>query len=294
MKTFKFILLAVFASFLFSCQCKTTEAAKSDCPRTEKKIGLQLYSVRDTIAKDFKGTIKALAAMGFKDVEAAGYKDGKFYGLTPEAFKAQLDSVGLNLLSSHAGSNLLADTISKTNWDEIWKWWDTCIAAHKAAGAKYLVLPWMPVPKTLADLKIYADYFNKIGEKCNKAGLIFGYHNHNHEFQKVGGEKGEVMYDYLLKNTDPNKVFFEMDVYWAVMGQASPVAYFNAYPGRFKILHIKDDKELGQSGMVGFDAIYRNIGTAGAVYSIIEVERYSLPPLESVKQSLEYLQTAPF
>jgi len=293
MKTFKFILLAAFASFLFSCQVKTTEAAKSDCPKTEKKIGLQLYSVRDTIFKDFPGTIKALAAMGFTDVEAANYKDtlsGLFYGLTPEEFAAQLKAVGLNPLSSHVG-HLLGDDPSKANWDEVWKWWDTCIAAHKAAGFKYLVFPWMPVPKTLADLKIYCDYLNKIGEKCNQAGITFGYHNHSHEFQKI---EGETMYDFMLKNTDPSKVFFEMDVYWTVMGQNSPVAYFNKYPGRFKMLHIKDQKELGQSGMVGFDAIYKNINTAGAIYSIIEIEEYNYPMFEGLKMSLDYLQTAPF
>jgi len=149
----------------------------------------------------------------------------------------------------------------------------------------------LPVPKTLADLKVYCDYYNQIGEKCNQAGIIFGYHNHAHEFQEI---EGEIMYDYMLKNTDPEKVFFQMDVYWTVMGQKSPVEYFKNYPGRFKQLHLKDAKELGQSGMVGFDAIYRNIETAGAVYSIIEVEKYNFEPLESVKMSLEYLETAPF
>jgi len=174
MKTFKFIVLAVSLSFFFSCQCKTKE---SDCPSTEKKIGLQLYSVRDTINKDFKGTIAALAEMGFKDVEAAGYINGKFYGLTPEEFKAELEAVGLSALSSHTTIQL-AEDVSKTNWEEVWKWWDTCIAAHKAAGMKYIVAPWMAVPKTLADLKVYCDYYNQIGAKCKEAGLSFGYHKY--------------------------------------------------------------------------------------------------------------------
>ncbi|MCL2650500.1 MAG: sugar phosphate isomerase/epimerase [Candidatus Azobacteroides sp.] len=287
MKSFKFIILTVCLSFLFSYQ---TKAQGLSCPKTEKKIGLQMYSVRDSLKKDFKGTIAALSAMGFKDLEAANYKDGKFYGLTPEDFKAELEAVGLNALSSHAGIPLAAD-VSKTDWNEIWKWWDTCIAAHKAAGIKYLVVPWLALPKTLADLKAYCDYYNQVGEKCNQAGISFGYHNHAQEFQKV---EGEIMYDFMLKNTDPEKVFFEMDVYWTVMGQKSPVNYFKTYPGRFKALHIKDEKELGESGMVGFDAIYRNIETAGTIYSIIEVERYDYPPLESVKMSLEYLETAPF
>ncbi len=265
-------------------------AQRTDCPKTEKKIALQMYSVRDDINKDFKGTITALSKLGFKDLEAAGYNDGKFYGLSPSEFKKELGALGLNAISSHTGYGL-AEDVSKTNWEEVWKWWDTCIAAHKAAGIKYIVAPWLSVPNTLADLKAYCDYYNQIGEKCNAAGIRFGYHNHAHEFKQV---EGEVMYDFMLKNTDPKKVFFQMDVYWTVMGQKSPVEYFKNYPGRFILLHIKDHKELGQSGMVGFDAIYKNAAVAGAIYSIIEVEKYNYTPLESVKKSLDYLESAPF
>ena len=125
------------------------------------------------------------------------------------------------------------------------KWWDECIAAHKAAGMKYIVAPWMSVPKTLKDLKTYCKYYNEIGKRCKAAGLSFGYHNHAHEFQKV---EGKVMYDYMLENTDPDLVFFEMDVYWTVRGQKAPVDYFKKYPKRFRLLHIKDEKELGDSG----------------------------------------------
>ena len=91
--------------------------------------------------------------------------------------------------------------------------------------------------------------------------MLYGYHNHAHEFEKVEGK--EVMYNYMLENTNPDYVFFQMDVYWVVRGQNSPVDYFKKYPGRFKILHIKDDRELGQSGMVGFDAIFKDAATAG-------------------------------
>ena len=286
MKTFKFIVTAALLFSLFSCQCKTNKC----CLITEKKIALQMYSVRDAIKEDFKGTIAALAEMGFTLVEAAGYGDGKFYGLTPEEFKAELEAVGLTAISSHT-ARPLAEDVNKTVWEEVWQWWDTCIATHKAAGINYLVAPWMPYPKTLVDLKAYCDYYNQIGEKCNQAGISFGYHNHEWEFKQV---EGEIIYDFMLKNTDPEKVFFQMDVYWTVMGQKSPVEYFKNYPGRFELLHIKDQKELGQSGMVGFDAIYKNIETAGAIYSIIEVEKYTCEPLESVKNSLIYLQTAPF
>jgi len=274
----KKIILPIFILCALSV---CTQAAKP-----KKNIYIQLYSVRDDIRTDYKNTLTKTAEAGYKGVEAANYNDGKFYDLTPEDFKKSIESVGMEVLSSHTGKTL-NEVIATTNWDEIWKWWDTAIKAHKAAGMKYIVLPYMSAPKTLADLKAYCDYFNQIGEKCNAAGLRFGYHNHSQEFNKI---EGETMYDFMLKNTDPTKVFFEMDVYWAVRGGQSPVDYFNKYPGRFELLHIKDNKELGQSGMVGFDAIFKNADVSGVKYLVVEVEQYNFTPLESIKKSFDYLQ----
>lgn len=251
----------------------------------KKAIYLQLYSLRDDIKTDFGGTLDKVAAMGYTGIEAAGYKDGKFYGLAPEVFRAEIEKRGLKVLSSHTGESLPED-VSKANWDNIWTWWDNAIAAHKAAGMSYMVAPWMPTVKTLSDLKVYCDYYNRIGEKCNSAGIRFGYHNHSFEFTKI---EDEIMFDYLLKNTNASNVFFQMDVYWVIRGGYSPVDYFKKYPGRFEILHIKDNKELGESGMVGFDAIFRNSKVAGAKYYVVEVERYNFSPIESVKKSLLYL-----
>lgn len=282
--SFILILLCLFSANTFS-QKRNTSMKKG-----KKAVYLQLYSVRDDIKKDFKATIAAVAKAGYTGIEAAGYKDGKFYGLTPAEFKKEINAVGMEVLSSHAGQSL-AENIQDTDWDAVWKWWDTAIAAHKAAGMKYIVKPSMPTPKTLADLKVYCDYYNKVGEKCNAAGLKFGYHNHAFEFKKI---EGEVMYDFMLKNTDPTKVFFQMDVYWTVMGEKGPVNYFNEYPGRFEVLHIKDDKELGQSGMVGFDAIFKNTNKAGTKYMVVEVERYNYEPLKSVKLSYDYLKKNPY
>ena len=198
----------------------------------------------------------------------------------------------MEVLSSHVGRTLSDEELASGNCEESLKWWDQTIAAHKAAGMKYIVMPWMDVPKTLKDMQTYCDYFNEIGRRCQAAGMKFGYHNHAHEFQKI--EDKEVMYDYMLQHTDPSLVFFEMDVYWVVRGQAAPVEYFKKYPGRFRLLHIKDEMEIGQSGMVGFDAIFRNAQTAGVEGIVVEVERYSMPVIESVEQSLDYLLEAPF
>lgn len=274
-----FLVFALFLSILVMAGGKTKN----------KEIYLQLYSVRDDIKKDFKGTISSVAKTGYTGVEAAGYADGKFYGLSPEEFKKEIESTGMKVLSSHLNKRL-NDNISATDWNEIWEWWNVAIDAHKRAGMKYVIVPSMPRLKTLADLKVYCDYYNRIGEKCNQAGMRFGYHNHDFEFVKI---ENELMYDFMLKNTDPEKVFFQMDVYWVVRGGYSPVDYFHSYPGRFEVLHIKDNKELGQSGMVGFDAIFNNIEKAGVKNLVVEVEKYNYKPLESVKMSLDYLQKHP-
>ena len=267
------------------CACQSPgTSSKSE----KKEIGIQLYSVRDDIGKDFPGTIQALGEAGYNMIEAANYNDGKFYDLSPEAFKAAIEAAGMSVLSSHTGKALESTDPEAIAWDELDAWWDQAIAAHKTAGMQYIVTPWMPAPETLDGLKLYCDYYNRIGERCKAQGLKFGYHNHAFEFNKI---EGQVMYDYMLENTDPELVFFQMDVYWVVRGGQSPVDYFEKYPGRFELLHIKDNKELGQSGMVGFDAIFNHIEQSGAKHLIVEVERYNFPPLESVKLSLEYLKS---
>lgn len=285
------LCMGLFAS------CASKAAGSDDASQqqpTKKEVCLQLYSVRDIIAQDVDlgELLQQIAQMGYTSVEAANYADGKFYGKTPQEFKQLVEAAGMKVLSSHVSRALTPKELASGNLTEALKWWDTCIADHKAAGMKYVVTPWMEVPKTLKDLQTYCDYYNEIGKRCKAASMEYGYHNHNHEFQKV--EDKAVMYDYMLAHTNPEYVFFQMDVYWVVRGQCSPVDYFNQYPGRFKMLHIKDHREIGQSGMVGFDAIFRNAKTAGVQDIVAEIEQYSCPVLESIKQSLDYLLEAPF
>jgi sugar phosphate isomerase/epimerase len=241
----------------------------------KKEIGVQLYSVRDAIRDEgFDTVIKELAGMGYTYVEAAGYNDqeGTLYGLKPEDYKAKLEAVGLKSMSTHIGHALSAEELKSGDFTESMKWWDKAIADHKAAGCQYIVTPSFPVPDNLKDLKTYCDYFNAVGKKCAENGISYGYHNHSHEFNKV---EDQVVYTFMVENTDPQYVFFEMDVYWAVMGHAYPVELFRKYPGRFKMLHIKDHFELGESGMVGFDAIFNNAETAGMKHYIVELEAFT-------------------
>lgn len=264
----------------------------------KKDIGIQLYSVRSLIGVfgksqgDYKPVLKQLADMGYTSVEAASYKDGMLYGQTPEQFRKDVEDAGMRVISTHCTLNLSDEELASGDFSKALAWWDECIAAHKAAGAEYIVVPSMRKISTLKDLQTYCRYFNEVGARCAAAGMKFGYHNHSREFEKI---EDKVMLDYMLENTDPDKVLFEMDVYWTVMGKASPVDYFKKYPGRFRLLHIKDRREIGQSGMVGFDVIFANAREAGVENIIVEIEGSSYNDIvRSVRECADYLLEAPF
>ena len=289
--TFSVLAIGVLSLCMVSCESKPAAPVK-------KNIAFQMYSVRELIgdpgkyAENHETTLKALADMGYTAVEAACYGDGKLYGVEPEQFKADIEAAGMEVLSSHVGHNLNDEELASGEFPEALKWWEQCIDCHKRAGMKYIVNPGVNYPRTLAEADVICNYLNEVGEMVNAAGMQFGYHNHSHEFGRV---EDKVWYDYMVEHTDADKVFFEMDVYWAVRGQVSPVAYFNKYPGRFKLLHIKDDKELGQSGMVGFDAIFNNFATSGTKYPVVELEGCNAPTiLEGMKASIDYLLNADF
>jgi sugar phosphate isomerase/epimerase len=261
----------------------------SSCKKEVKPIGLQMYSVRQDLEKNLEGTIDSLGIIGYKYAEAFGYKDGKIFGKTVTEFKDLLLKSGITMISSHVGQPVP----DSANWSKTMAWWDTCIAAHKAAGVTYLVQPFMDSIgyTSLAGLKRYCDYFNAVGEKCNAAGLKFGYHNHDKEFTTV---EGQVLYDFMLKNTDPSKVFFEMDLWWAFVGKANIVDYFTKNPGRFILLHVKDEYEVGGSGKIDWKALLENAPAAGTKFYIVEQEEYKTSALVGMKQSLDFLQKAEY
>jgi sugar phosphate isomerase/epimerase len=259
-------------------------------PAKGKNIGLQLYSVRDSIKKNVPGAIKKVGAMGYKFVEPAGYADGKFYGMTPADFKALCKANKMTILSSHTGQ----PAPDAAGMAKAMAWWDVCIDAHVAAGAKYIVQPSMggDAYKSLEALKRYCDYFNAVGEKCNSKGIRFGYHNHDKELSTK--LDGQTMYDFMLTNTDPKKVMFEMDLYWVVTGGANPVDYFKKYPGRFELWHIKDKKEIGESGLMDFASIWANSAISGMKYGVVEVEQYNFDQFTSCQKSLDFLNAAEY
>ncbi|MBQ4389192.1 MAG: sugar phosphate isomerase/epimerase [Bacteroidales bacterium] len=284
-RSFLYLSLALMA-FLPSCSSGETAPVKKD-------MCVQMYSARSILNRDnYADILKEMADMGYTAVETASYDNGLIYGDEPEVFRQKVEAAGMKVLSAHVSRGLSEEELENGDLTAALAWWDKCIADHVKAGMQYLVTPWMGLQKNLHDLQVYCDYLNEVGRRCQAAGLKYGYHNHAYEFENV---EGQVMYDYLLEHTDPALVFFQMDVYWAVIGKASPVDYFKRYPGRFKMLHIKDEWEVGQSGMVGFDAIFKNADVAGLENFVVEIERYSYEDIrQSFRESAEYLLEAPF
>jgi len=264
----------------------------SACKKTvvpEKNIGLQLYSLRDSMDVNPVKTIEEVGKIGYKTVELAGYGDGKFYGMTPAEIKDVVEKNGMTIISSHCGMPVP----DSTRWDTVMAWWDQCIDAHAQAGVKYMVQPSMDSVgyQTLAGLQRYCDYFNAVGEKCLAKGIRFGYHNHSEEFKEV---EGQVIYDYMLQNTDSSKVFFQMDLYWIKEGGGDAIEYFTNYPDRFVSFHVKDEKELGASGKMDFESLFNNAEMAGMKYYIVEQEEYTTTPMEGVKQSYDFMKNAEY
>ena len=200
--------------------------------RKIKRVGLQLYTVRDAMQKDVAGTIAKVAQIGYKEVEFAGY-----FGKTPNEIRELVKKNGLTAPSSH---------VPYPDSDDAWK---KTVDDAKTAGHQYVTIAWTPEDKRKGPdaWKRIAETYNKCGKAAKKAGLRFAYHNHDYELAKEPGDA--LPYDTLIQNTDPSLVTFEMDLYWMVHGGADPLAYFRKYPGRFSMVHVKDAKGDAEKSM---------------------------------------------
>src|SRR5690242_6938105 len=192
-------------------------------------IGLQLYTVRDAMKSDFEGTVAKVAATGYKEVEFAGY-----FGKSPKDIRAILEKNDLTAPSCHVPYS----TLEKT--------WPEALDAAHTIGHKIIVNPWIEPEQRNSDdgWKRAAELFNKCGESAKKAGIQFAYHNHTFEFQAAKSLDGCLPYDYLLKNCDKNLVKMELDLCWITVAGKDPITYFNANPGRFPAVHVKDISQL--------------------------------------------------
>ncbi|MBC7722523.1 MAG: sugar phosphate isomerase/epimerase, partial [Pedobacter sp.] len=189
---------------------------------TLKKFGLQLYSLRDDLPKNPEAVLKQVASFGYKQIESYEGADGMFWGMGNLGFKSLMDDLGMIIISSHCDI--------KTDFERK--------AEQTAAiGMKYLIAPYLGPQKSIDDFKKAAEDFNKCGDICKQNGIKFAYHNHDYSFKKIDGQ---VPIDVMLANTDADKVYFELDIYWAVTAGVNPADYFTKYKNRFTLCHIKD------------------------------------------------------
>ncbi len=247
------------------------------------KIGVQLYTVRSEMGKDFEGSLQKIAAIGYKEVEFAGY-----YDRTPQQVKEILNRYGLEAPSVHAP---LTDIQTK---------FDKTIEAAKIIGHRLIVCPWLADKdrKTIDDYKRHAATFNKAAEACKKAGLEFAYHNHDFEFFPIDGK---MPFDVLLADTDKNLVKMELDLYWVKKGKQDPLAIMSKNPGRIVAFHVKDMDntpkgfftEVGR-GVINFKEIFAQSKKAGVKYFIVEQDQCPGSPFDSLKISYDYLSKLEF
>jgi sugar phosphate isomerase/epimerase len=258
------------------------------------KVGLQLYTVRDLMKSDFDGTIAKVASIGYKEVEFAGY-----FGRTGEQVRAACEKNGLTPVSTHV------------QYDELDDKFPAVVETSKTIGLKYIVCPWIPedLRKSPDIWKQASEKFNRCGEQSQKAGIQFAYHNHWFEFLPVDGK---LPYDQLLKECDANLVKMEMDLCWITAAGGDPVKYFNAYPGRFPLVHVKDLKtmphitaggaqnygdtvdltEVG-SGLIDWKRIFAQSDKAGIKHYIVEHD-HPEQPFDSITTSYQYLAKVRF
>jgi sugar phosphate isomerase/epimerase len=254
------------------------------------KIGVQLYTVRDLMKDDFDGTIAKVAQIGYKEVEFAGY-----FGRTGKQVREVVDKNGLKAPSTHV------------QYDELDDKFPAVIETSNEIGLEYIICPWIPeeLRKSPDIWKQASEKFNKCGEQSKQAGMQFAYHNHWFEFLPTNGV---LPYDVLLKECDPNLVKMEMDLCWITTTGTDPVKYFNEYPGRFPLVHVKDVKTMPKitsggsqnfgdtvdltsvgSGVIDWKRIFAHSDKAGIKHYIVEHD-HPKQPIENITESYNYLE----
>jgi sugar phosphate isomerase/epimerase len=265
------------------------------------RIGLQLYTVRELMKTDFAGTIAKVAAVGYKEVEFAGYFDHP-----PKDVRAILDKTGLAAPSCHVG------------YDVVEQKWPETLDAAKIVGHKYVICPWIDEKQRVEPdgWKRAANLFNRAGEASKKVGIQFGYHNHSFEFDPAPSLGGKLPYDFLLAETDPKLVVMEMDLCWISVAGKDPLGYFDKYPGRFPLVHVKDwvkdattpsayQGAMGQSvkfggrmadvgqGSIDWKKLFARADKAGIKHYFVENDEPK-SAFEDIKISYDYLHDLTF
>jgi len=259
-------------------------------------VGIQLYTIRDAMSADLKGTLKKVSDLGYKNLEMAGYSGGKFYGQAPSEFKKMVNDLGMDAVSSHSSveaAGITSETAKKM------------ADAHAELGVKYCIQPWVEaVDRNIEKYKKMIGDWNKVGEIMKATGIQFGYHNHNFEFANINGVVP--YFDIFMPEMDADLITMELDLYWTTKAGYDPVALFKKYPGRFQLLHLKDMKtkqapyfdvikddicSVGE-GLIDFKKILASKEIAGVKYTFVEDDNQGNgKPFEAIGTSIKNLTT---
>lgn len=247
--------------------------------KSVKDVGLQLYTVRNEMLNDNVGTLKKIASLGYKEIESAASDKGYYYGFKPAEMKKICSDLGMTLRSGHV------------HYDDTWQ---QTVDQAVESGQEYLIISVMPEKgQTVDNYKRTAEIFNKAGEVAKKSNITLGYHNHDSEFEK---DNGQILYDVLLENTDPEFVKMEMDLGWVIVTGNDPLAYFEKYPNRFPLWHLKDmdlkekhSVEFGK-GSLDIKKMLASSKKSGMKYFFVEQEEYTGTAFDCLAYNMNYLK----
>jgi sugar phosphate isomerase/epimerase len=270
--------------------------------RNNQLTGVQLYSVREDMRNDPLGTLKALAGMGYKYLEHANYVDRKFYGYAPKEFKKVLDDLGLKMPSGHTVMHSRHWDSTTKQLNDVWKY---TVEDAAVLEQEFVISPSMEEKqrRNYDELMVLLEMFNKSGELCKKHGMKFGYHNHEFEFSEK--LNGEVLYDIIMKNTDPALVIHQLDIGNMYNANAKAADVIKKYPGRFESMHVKDEiKATGKEERHQYESTLLGKGvinvkevldlgkkSGGTKHFIIEQESYQGPkPLDAMRENIAIMK----
>lgn len=280
-----FASLGLVGFSMLSCSSsgdKESGTATEAAPNKISTFGLQLYSARDIIGGDPKGLMKQIAELGYKEIESYQGDQGVFWGMTPKECKAYLDELGVKMVSTHADTTKDLEKLA---------------GEAAEAGLTYVLQPYIGPQASIDEWKKRADEFNKRGEICNKAGVLFGYHNHDYSFKE---QDGQIPQEVLLDNTDPALVMYELDLCWISAANQDVAAHLKKYTGRYELCHVKDmlkreegadvkQTDLGK-GIIDYPSVLKVAMDTGMKHFIVEQEDYPESVMTSIANDAVYMK----
>lgn len=258
----------------------------------ERAIGIQLYTLKDIILKDVKGTLQQVANIGYKELELYGYGDGKVFNMPYVDFHKMVSDMGLSVVSGHYLTGQAFPMMKGSLVNE----WERAVEDAQKIGQKYMVIAWLHPDerKTLDDYKKVVELLNKANETCKQAGITLGYHNHEFEFVEL---EGQVPY-YLMAQEMDSSIALELDIYWSTFAEVDAVELFDKYSGRIHLWHVKDMDKVQRnlqtdvgSGAIDYKRVFEAAEKSGLKHFFLEQEYFTRPQIDAITSGYAHLKS---